>query len=336
MQRFFASACLVLIASSALAADAVCPEINALQRWAGYLSWMGFLKLCSVLALAVGACIFFWGFITWAIENLWNLIRGIVDVVGYAASAALVIGGASVSPEYQLWLVLGGCILFGASVQATVWLRELKGDSPTPIFALYAVVWGAVAVYYNMPEVGFLAVAAVMGLIGFSVWVSPFCYAFGFRKDEDIAAGTAAALMLLIAYCLGKVFAPEAAPALKVFEPGVFWLGSLVGYIGLLILSNKWYQGRNGFYGPMQVVACLFYFAGIAIGMIFGINALAGIAGTMLVFYAAAKLIEIEADTAMGWGFKIMLVGGVFSGAWYWANRHEALVKTYLTITLPS
>ena len=60
------------------------------------------------------------------------------------------------------------------------------------------------------------------------------------------------------------------------------------------------------------------------------------IAGTFLVFYIAAKVIEIGPDSAMGFGVALILIGSVFGGAWYFMTTHEAWVKTYLTMTLPS
>jgi hypothetical protein len=336
MQRFIAMIVVLLFASSAFAADAVCPELSAVQRWVGYLSWMGFFKVCGIAALAAGVIIFFHGFIKWAWDSLWAVIRDVADILAHVVSIGLIVSGAWTPAEYQLWPVLGGCILFGGSVFLTIWLRNIKGDDPTGICALFTVVWGAVAIYYGMPEVGFLAVAAFMGVLGFSVAVTPFCYAFGFRKEGDIPSATAAALLILVIYVVVHVFFPNVPTAGKVFEAGAFWLGSFVGFLGLLILSNKWYvRAMRTSYAWIQLVTVAFYMVGVAAGMTFGINPLAGMAGTFLVFYAADKLIEIETQSVMTFGLKLMLVGAVFSGAWFFANQHEALVKTYLTTSLP-
>lgn len=335
MRHTFVFVALLLFSSFVLAADVVCPEMNALQRWAGYLSWMGFLKIMGVVALASGFVIFFYGFLKLAWDTLWDMIRDIADVLVYIVSFALLIAGAWTPAEYQLWPVLGGCILFGASVQFTIWLRKIKGDSPVGVFGLYTLVWGAVAIYYGMPEVAFMAVGAFVGLLGFSVVVTPLCYSFGFKREEDIAATTAAAIMMLAAYVAAYIFYPDAIQAIKVFETGVFWLGSFVGFIGLLILSNEWYvASKKTSYAWIQFVTLSCYIAGVAIGMTFNINALAGMAGTFLVFYVAAKLIEIKTASAMGFGLKVMLIGGLFSGVWFIASQHQDVIKTYLTTTL--
>ena len=115
-----------LFVSSAFAVDAACPELNTVQRWAGYLSWMGFLKILAVVALTVGFCTFFYGFIKWGWEIFWDIIRDIADVIGYLVSFGLILAGALTPEAYQLWPVLGGCILFGATVQFTIWLRKIE------------------------------------------------------------------------------------------------------------------------------------------------------------------------------------------------------------------
>ena len=85
-----------------------------------------------------------------------------------------------------------------------------------------------------MSEIGFLAIAALMGVLGFSVAVTPMCYAFGFKDKESVDSGTAAALMVLGIYVIAQIFYPNMPQAMAVFTTGAFWLGSLVGYLGLL------------------------------------------------------------------------------------------------------
>ncbi len=327
---------LVMIVQTALAAETTCPEFTALQRWAGYLSWMGFFKTLAVVAIAAGIIFFFSGFLKLAWESIWLIVRNVADVLAYATSFGLIALGNWMPEEYRLWPVMIGSILFAGSMKLTIWLRKIKTEKPTGFFAILTVVWGTIAIYYNMSEIGFLAVGAFMGILGFSVAVSPLCYAFGFENEKDIDAGTAAALMILLLYVLGHIFYPAMPNAVKVFMTGAFWLGSLVGYIGLLILSSKWVvESKRGNYAWMQIITIAACIVGVAGGSTFGINALAGIAGTLFVFYLAGKLVEIPTNGMMGFGLKLMLIGAVFSGAWMYAKDHEALIKTYLTTTLP-
>src|SRR5882672_1268483 len=91
---------------------------------------------------------------------------------------------------------------------------------------------------------------------------------------------------------------------IKVFETGALWAGSFVGFLGLLILADKYYvRASNGNYVWLQMVSVAILSASIAVGMIFGINPLAGIAGTFFVFYLASKTIEIPVNGLIGVGF---------------------------------
>ena len=75
---------------------------------------------------------------------------------------------------------------------------------------------------------------------------------------------------------------------IKVFEEGALFLGSFVGYLGLLISSSsKWY-GRNnpGRYLFAQIVTFIAGGLAIFIGATFGIGELLKIGGTFFVLWA--------------------------------------------------
>lgn len=338
MKSVSIAAGLFLAAFSAVAAEATCPELTALQRFAGYLSWMGLFQVIGVVTLTAGVMYVFRGVLAAIWDGLWAVIRDIADVLAHAFSLGLVVAGAWVPEEYRLWPVLSGCLLFAGSVFFTIWLRKLKGDNPAPVYGLLTFVWGCIAIYYGMPEVGFIAVAALMGLLGYSIVVTPFCYGFGFRDEPTMVRTTSAALVILVFYALAQLF-PSAVPAISaVFATGAFWLGSLVAFTGLLIISNKLYfqDKHDPTYVWMQAATLVVYLGGTAYGMIFGINALAGMAGIFLVLYAAAKLVEVETNGHIAFGFKLMAIGGIFAGAWWYATAHQEAVMKYLTTTLPA
>lgn len=338
MKSTLSAGTLLLAVSSVSAAEAVCPELTAIQRAAGYLSWMGLFEVIGIGALVLGVMYFFWGVLVASWEVLWAVIRNIADVLAHVISLGLMVIGIWVPVEYRLWPVLSGCLLFAGSVFLTIWLRRLKGENPAPVYGLLTVVWGGVAVFYGMPEVGFIAIAALMGFLGYSVVVTPLCYSFGFRDEPATVRATSAALMILVFYAAAQLFPSSIPDFLSVFATGAFWLGSLVAFTGLLIVSNKLYfrEEGNPVYMWMQVVTLVIYMGSTAYGMTFGVNALAGMAGTFLVLYVAAKLVEVETSSHITFGLKLMVIGGIFAGAWWYATVHQAVVMKYLTTTLPT
>lgn len=319
-----------VLAGSAYAQTADCPDLNALQRWAGYLSWLGFFKGLGVVIFGAGVLFFFGGIIVDLVYHL----RQLLEVIAYGASAALIASGYWVSADYLTWTVLLGCIIFMGSIFLTIFIHDFKGDDPKPVAAILMVVWGAVAIYYNMTEVGILATLALMTLLGFSVIVGPLSYSFGWNDESAMPSGTAAALMVLGAFLAQKAFFPNAPAYVQVFAPGAFWAGTIVAFTGLLIMSSRFYRRFDGGYFPMQIITVAIYLAGIATGMILNINPLAGAAGVFLTLYLAAKPMEVPKKSLAGFGLALMCSGAIMFGAGWFAMQNLDKVKPYLTTTI--
>ncbi len=259
--------------------------------------------------------------------------RVLIEVLGYIASVALIGAGYWVGPEYLTWTVFFGCILFAGTVFATLWIHEIKGDDPKPLAALFMVVWGAVAVYYSMTEVGFLAIMALMTVLGFSIVVTQLTYSFGFEKESMIPQATMTALILLAAFVVIHIWVPNAPAALAVFKPGAFWVASFVSFTGLLIMASRYYSKESQYF-MMQIVTVIVYAAALSIALIANINPLAGMAGTFLVFYLAEKLTDVPVEGAVGMGVRLILIGGLLYGAWWYASSHGDMVQQFLTAQL--
>ncbi len=317
----------MLMANPALAETLTCPDLTTLQRLAGYVTLLGFAKV-------LGASIFAFGLIAVAGGVIVKVVyqsRVLIEIAGYVLSFVLIGAGYFMPDTTQLtWLVLTGCILFGGTVMMTLWIHEIKGDDPKPLAALFMVVWGAVAVFYNMPEVAALSVMALMTLLGFSIIVGRLSYAFGFENDASIPSGTTAALVLLAVALVLHAYVPSAPDAVSVFKPGLFWVASFVGFVGLLIIASRWY-GKRETYVARQIVTIVVLFGSVGLGLVLGLNPLAGMAGVFLVLYLASKPIEIETHGKIAFGLTLMATGGILYTAWWYGMKHQDVVSQYLT-----
>lgn len=329
MRRLPLVALLCLGLSSGAFAQTTCPDLTTLQVWAGYLSWLGLFKVLGALVFAGGVFVLFGDIILRVLFSA----KVLIEAAGYALSVALIAGGSWVQPEYLTWTVFLGCILFMGTVFLTLTIHEIKGDDPKLLAALFMAVWGAVAVYYNLPEVGVLAILALMTLLGFTVIIGRLSYGFGWDDDKQVAPGTTGALLVVAAYIAEKVFMKNAPAYVTVFETGAFYAATIVGFTGLLILSSRWWT-KGAHYVVMQMVTIAIYLAALAIGMTFNINPLAGTAGTLLVFYLAAKPLEVPKHSIAGFGLALMASGAIMFGAWYLAMQKLDIVKQYLTAAL--
>lgn len=300
------------------------------------------LKVLGVGTISVGVLIVVGAFFGSIIASL----KSVLEVLGYVACAALIAGASKIAPDYQLWPLMVGCFLFLACWTYTTATRFKDSDDPTFFFGLLTAVWGGTAIAYNDTAIGFITIGALMGLLGFSFVVTPFCYSFGFRGakgyDEDyvIKRATAAAMVLVIAAVVLKRIYPQAPAAITVFAPGMQWLATFVMALGLLIMSNRWFyykeiqicDGLPAAYWTMQVVGIGALLMTMFAGLLFGMQAMANIAGTMLVFLLAAKPIEVPKHSVSGFGFAIICSGLILSGAWYYANQAEAFARALLGV----
>ncbi len=323
---FLALLGILFLSTPALAQSADCPDLTTLQRLAGYVTFLGLIKVIGACIIAAGFLLVFWGILVKVVYQS----RVLLEIAAYLTSFALIGGGYWVNPEHLTWTVFLGCLVFGGSVMATLWIHNLKGDDPKPLATFFMVIWGAVAVFYNLPEVGFLSAMALMTILGFSIIVEPMCYAFGFKKKESIPTATMAGIVLLAGFVFMHLFVLDTIAAIHVFKPGVFWVASFVAFTGLLIMSSRWYtDGRD--YITLQLITVVVYGAALTAGLVFAINPLAGMAGTFLVFYLAAKPLEIEKDSEIAWGITLMITGSILYGAWWYGAKQTELVAQYLT-----
>jgi hypothetical protein len=314
---------------AALAQTTGCSDLSALQVWAGYLSWMGFIKVLGAAIFAAGVLFFTWGLLVEFIESMQVLL----EALAYLVSAALIFSGYWVSHEYLTWTVFIGCVLFMGSVFLSLFVHKIKDDDPKPLAALFALVWGAVAIYYSMPEVGTLTMLAIMTLLGFTVVVGRLSYGFGWHDHSSIASGTTAALIILAAFVVQKLIAPSAPALVQVFSSAAFWTGSIVAFTGLLILSSKLYA-KEGTWLLMQGIAVAIYLLAIGAGMTLHINPLAGAAGVFLILFLVAKPLEIQEGGRMGFGLALIASSAVLFGAWWLAMQHLEMTKQYFTTVL--
>ena len=116
---------------------------------------------------------------------------------------------------------------------------------------------------------------------------------------------------------------------LHAFEQGALWLGSFVGYLGLLIASSRWYENRMH-YVLMQVITIVMGINALAIGSIFGIPQLLGIGGTLFVLYLIEKPFEIPVESFTAYAAIGLCVAVVVGGSAWWAQNHLTQVQPYL------
>jgi hypothetical protein len=250
------------------------------------------------------------------------------------------------------WLSVPGAFAFAGCVNLSYWLHWIRprnntariGDAasstsdsvyfgpipfsfPTVLFGLCTIVWGAAAIVYHavFPNAGipnflaFISVIALQSFLGFSVITAPGCIALGWQKDKQVPKSTLSSLVLLLAYISIALGGIEVTESMKLFENGCLFMGAFVYYLGLLVMSSKWYSYTDKMdpqtkkvrkewltrYLVMQAVTIISGLAALYLGATFHMGALLGIGGTFFVIYLLGKYYEIPWK-GVGWAWSCL------------------------------
>lgn len=314
-----------LMAMPAAAPAAPQAQLTALQRFAGLIT---FVNVLWVLGIAVGVISFaflFGRFVVNLLRILKDVPMAFYEVVFLAASIGVTLWGRTLSPGVAPYVGLTGCLLFGAAMMFTAKAHKSLNLGGALLSASMCLAWSIAALMYGSSMIGFIAVAALMSAFGFSVLVSPLCYCIGFEDDAAVGKGTAAAFAVLIAYVTVRVLGVD-PQILRVFETGALFLGSFVGYLGLLIASSRWYRSKNRGYALFQVVTVALGIAALFVGSVFQIPELQRIGGTFFVLYLVEKLFEIPVESKTGYALiGLTASGAVFAFCMYVKSHPDSL-----------
>jgi hypothetical protein len=310
--------------------------------------------------IVVAGIILLLAFVGLIVFYFWPLLVrtpfAVYEVSSYALTAALLLGALQWEPFglwflkiQPLWFVIPGAFTFPACVMLS---RALHwgGRSPKEIFTgkgevfmgpgfvsfavvlfgLCTLVWGGLAIAYHtlMPGAGvpyflaFISIMALQSFLGFSVITMPGCIAMGWEKDAQVPRSTLASFILLAFYVSIKLTSHIAPEAINIFSTGCLFMGAFVYFLGLLVMSSKWYSWRDrrdkdgnltrdGFraYCFMQFLTVVSGFAALYFGASFGIGTLLGIGGTFFAIYLLEKYYEIPWK-GVGWAWSLLGVAG--------------------------
>ena len=293
----------------------------------------GFLTFVNVMWFTGGAFIvmaFMWLFGHYFLTLILAVPERIWEVVLYGICGGLIYSGTRLDPDYALYPVLLGCLGLIGCVWLTHYIHfdgrawktsygrygrvENVNTVPMKTYqAFLTVAWAAVAIYFNSPVIGFMAVAMLMTFLGFMIGMWPGVIYTGFENDKVMPQATSSAGLILLVHvlltALGK--SPE---YLAPFRDGMAFLGSFVYFLGLLIMSSDWtYKKWSGTYNMMQVVTVVSGVAALYIGNVYGIGFLCGVGGTLFYIYLLEKYYEIPWK-GVGWAWSLLGLGGILYG----------------------
>jgi len=195
------------------------------------------------------------------------------------------------------WLVFLGCLTFLATLILSHSLGRF-GDETSPIGTIIHILmisWPIVAVYQQSYEAGFLAIAILQFYCFIHANQQDELVVFGFTRDRICPAATLSAFCLLVAGIFLHMI-PANCLTIPFIRPLLF-IGALVYFIGLAVLSSKSYYKycQNNDRRLLPLFEQITLFSGLAstfLAPVLGIPFIVGIGGTMFVLWILKKYIQ--------------------------------------------
>ncbi len=327
----------LILPGVAIATNAACPELTLAQKGVGYLTWMNVLL---VFAACIGTTSIYIIFKERIIKKIPIVAYEIIlYLISFAVIAAGVLASGKLPVEVPLQAVKEilpsatnaestafiGSLLFCVAMLFTATVRKVK-ENTVGFFLTLFFVYAVVACTIGSSMIGFIAVMALMGALGFSAMVIPMGFAVGFTDSDSLSRATTAGIVMLIVYVL-QFLGIISLNVLEVFQAGALWMGSIVGFIGLMIHSSKYYESKN--WGLRQLAPITAGIAAVVVGGQFGIQPLMGIGISFLGLYFIERIFEIAAKSIVSFAVVGIFVSTIIVGLIFLAKDHPQWVETY-------
>lgn len=244
----------------------IIPEIGRILRLAPSLFY-------ELLALSISLCIVYFARYTSDASQAYNALIGNLFVM------------LMISMIYRRRRKAFASFLQGL-------MPTIKFNPESFVMLFSAVVWIASTLMYESQLLGFFAVAIILMWLGFGFVVSPLVYSIGFKDRTSIIRGTIGASLLLLLYIVVTIN-NITLPYYVNFSTGIQYLGSIVFYTGILILSARTVANYYAFNYPlMQVLAITVGVATLLVGSVYEMHVMRGIGGSFFALFLLEKQFE--------------------------------------------
>lgn len=175
-------------------------------------------------------------------------------------------------------------------------------------YTLASLVFVPMAVAHDSRLLGFLAVMAIFGAMGFVFFAFGSGFAIGFDSKDSMLRSAGTSFILVASYC-GLRFGGLNPAYLRPFSTAVMVCGNIVYFLALLIFSGRWRRCDTPYYvrqGLMlgSLVTALF------VGNVYSMQGMSNTASTFLVLWLMEK--ELEVKWGPGAGMLVLFLNFIF------------------------
>jgi hypothetical protein len=269
-------------------------QSSVFDKIKGYLTFINIVLFLAAILIVLGASWIFYLYV-------WPFVREVpivlYEILAYGTCIALMYFGLGMQNGVFVALLgclglIGGIILtFNAHEEAMKsFFKKMKVNEMSFVSLVLCIIWSIVAILYSSKMIGFMSVMALEAFLGFSVAVMPLCYAIGFKDEDAIPRAMGASFIILASYVAMRMTGYQ-NQYLEIFSTGALFMGTFVYFIGLLIVSCKYYRSNNFVF--LQILTIASGVAALFLGSVWGITQLQSIGGTFFFLYLLEKYIEI-------------------------------------------
>lgn len=267
--------------------DEVKPEkAEVLQKYQGVLEGVNIWLVVVVVLGAILALIFL-------SPLLKEIPAGAYEVLLYAIGGTMIFAAGSVAPVRVPYVALVGVIFVAGGLAMTSGMRIKRWFDEERFFgfpsSVLVLVSGFTAVHYASPMIGYITAIASMLTLFILLDI-----------DDSVGSVTLPAFAVIGMYVAMTAFG-WVNPTVEIFRGGMLFMGCIVGYLGLLAGSLRWYGRKSLGYVAWQVIALALGAAAITLGPVLGISELTKAGGTFFVLYLMVKLFDIPFKSFTGY-----------------------------------
>eukprot|EP00051_Salpingoeca_urceolata_P014905 m.190296 g.190296 ORF g.190296 m.190296 type:complete len:616 (-) comp18225_c0_seq5:99-1946(-) len=268
-------------------------------------------------------------FARWAHEN------GVFELVAYTAALTVCVDGIRMPREYGEMVTLSGivalapCMAYSTFLHGGSVIKRLHPDTVTQMMSVwYGLCWFPFAIYYQSTLMAYASTALGASALGFGVACYGMCYVIGFRSKNALQRATVTAGLVLDLLGLAVVLDMSGPKLLAPFASPMTVLGGVVHFMGLLIISSRWYHHDTDlsytarqalFIGSTGILA--------AAGFVLGFPGMANTATVFTVLYCMEKYTEFHLELKWnGWVLMLMLSATLYRCALHLHSHPEYVI----------
>lgn len=256
--------------------------------------------------------------------------KGIIEAIAYLLSLVVAAQGLRYpSAQAEAGMMVGftgGLFIIPCWGYSTALHVKTRGGDQNAFImlsnALIAAVLVPLAIMHDSRLIGFGAVLAVYGALGFMFSAFGMGFVIGFDSKAGLHRCLAASVFLVVAFVALRVLGVNPA-FLRPFATGAMCLGNVMYFLAMLILSSKFHRGDYKVRNGLMLGSLL---AALLVGSVYALPSMSNTACVFLVLWIMEK--EFEVDWG-GIGIVILFVNFVaMYFAAHYLHTHPELVTS--------